>query len=95
VLNAEQQQDIALIQLCLETYLDSMPGRVLPLETVQALWDKDDRFGIFNTERNPETGERYGISLWLKNDPDVREEIMIHFRINMVQYNALQTYICT
>jgi len=62
---------------------------------VQALWNREDRLSIFNTERDPLTSTRYGIALWLKNDPDKREEIMMHFKINLIQYNALQKYICT
>ena len=95
VLNSEQQQDVVLVQLCLETNLDATPGRVLPLATVQALWNKEDRLSLFNTERDPITSKRYGIALWLKNDPDNREEIMMHFKINLIQYNALQNYIGT
>ena len=36
VLNREQQRDIDLVQLCLETSIDATPGHVLPLETVRS-----------------------------------------------------------
>lgn len=33
------------------THIDNNPGRVIPLETVKALWNTSDPLALFNTDR--------------------------------------------
>jgi hypothetical protein len=46
---------------------------------VRRLWDTKNPLSIFSTAR-ANTNSRFGVSHWLKDDADMRDTLMAHFK---------------